>query len=170
MATKNTLPFPVGTTATAVDAGLIGRLFEDDSGRKIRLCKTATALTTPAKKCALYTVTGGTASYAKTTIADEVSAENIAGIVDPALSGNVAANGYFWVYCGKGDVVSFIGAAAAAAGLLVGTTTTVAGGLVSIGAVATTVTITKLLAGVGIVLEATTSASDTGTLRLLGPA
>jgi hypothetical protein len=170
MALTNSLPFPVGSTATAVDAGLVGQLFQDDSGRRIRLCKTATALTTPAKKCALYTVTGGTASYAKTTISAEVSAENIAGIVDPALSGNVAAGGHFWVYCGKGDVVQFLGAAAAAAGLMVGTTTTVAGGLVSIGAVGTAVTITKLLAGVGIVLDATTAASDTGTLRLLGPA
>jgi len=170
MGLPNALPFPLGSTATQVDAGLVGSKFKTASGETVRLCKTATALTTPGKKIALYTITGGEASYAKTTVADEVSAENVAGVIDPDLSDSVAASGYFWVYCGAGDEVDVIGAAALAAGLLVGTTTTGGGGRVaSIGAAATAITAAKMLGAFAVTIGTFTAAADEQKVRLLGP-
>lgn len=170
MGLNNSLPFPVGSYATSCDAGLVGKIFLDDSGRKIRLCKATTAIATPASKLALYTVTGDVASYAKVTVAAAVNAVTIAGIIDPALASTIPTSGYFWVYCGKGDLVTAIGAAAIATGLLLGSTTTSAGRLASIGGAATAITGTKLMAAVGISTGASTAAADTFQIRLLGPA
>jgi len=166
MTSANVLPFPVGSRASAVDAGLVGRIFMAPDGRKVRLCKTAVTAA-PAKKAILYTITGGVASYAKATVANAAAASTFAGIGDPSV-GTLAANDYFWVYCGKGDVVQFVGKTAIAAGILVQTNT--AGNLSAVGAAATAITQAKLLAGIGIVVDATTSALDTGSIRLLGPA
>jgi len=170
MGINNALPFPVGSYATQCDASLVGKVFIASDGRKVRLCKATTAIATPAGKAALYTVTGDVASYAKVTVADEVNAVTVAGIIDPALTATVPTNGYFWVYCGKGDLVNAIGAAAIATGLLVGTTTTGGGGRVaSIGAAATAITGAKLMAAIGITTGAATAAADTFQVRLLGP-
>ena len=166
---NNVLPFPLGTTADTVDSGLVGKTFQTTKGT-VRLCQTATPLTAPAKKAALYTVSGDAAKYTKTTISSGVSDENVAGIVDPDLSGNVSANGYFWVYCGKGDEVTAIGAGAIGAGLLVGTTSTGGGGRVaSLGAASSAATVGDMLGAIGVTIGAFTAAGDEQTIRLLGP-
>lgn len=168
---SNALPFPIGSKATAVDAGLVGRLFKTSDGRTVRLCKTATALTSPAAKASVFTITSGAPSYAKIKLSAAANDLDFAGIVDPDLSGNLAADDYFWVYCGKGDVVKAVSSGAVAVDLFVGTTTTTAGTLVSIGALATAITGTKLGGAIGVSVQASTT-TDTSLLRirLLGPA
>jgi hypothetical protein len=170
MGLPNTLPFPLGSTATQVDAGLVGTKFRTSDGKTVRLCKTATALTAPASMVALYTITGGEASFAKVTVADAVNATTLAGVIDPALSGSVAENGYFWVYCGAGDEVDVIGAAAIDPNLIVGSTDTGGGGRVaSIGGVGTAITAAKLMGALGITIGEFTAAGDIQKIRLYGP-
>ena len=168
---SNALPFPIGSKATAVDAGLVGRLFKTSDGRTVRLCKTATALTSPAAKASTFTITGGAPSYAKIELSAAANDLDFAGIIDPDLSGNLADGDYFWVYCGQGDVVNAVGDGEVDAGLFVGTATTVAGTLVSIGALATAITGTKLGGAIGVSVQASTT-TDPSLLRirLLGPA
>lgn len=167
---SNALPFPIGSKATAVDAGLVGRLFKTSDGRTVRLCKTATALTSPAAKASVFTITSGAPSYAKIELSAAVNDLDFAGIIDPDLSGNLAADDHFWVYCGQGDVVKAVSSGAVAVDLFVGTTTT-AGTLVSIGALATAITGAKLGGAIGVsVQESTTTDTSLLRIRLLGPA
>lgn len=175
MEPSNALPFPTGSSsATTSLSGLLGRHFLDSSGRRVRLMRAKTALTSPAKKAVLNTITAG-AYNNKVTLAATTDSPDVAGIADPSLSGNLAANDFFYVYDRAGDVVQVITTVTTvAAGDLLGTHTTTAGTLRAVvtGAAATAGTegeIRQARRAVAIALAVpTTTASKVINAKLIG--
>jgi hypothetical protein len=167
----NTLPFPVGTKTDADYNDLVGQTFQY-GGKTVRLCKTATAVSSPASKYALATVTGGAYSFKKTTVSGSASATNLAGVIDPDLDSNLSANDFFWVYCGKGDrVMAILDGASVSAGDILGTVTT-AGQLGTIGsgtAAATVSNIGDTIAAAAAKAIGTVTSAGTALVELLGP-
>ncbi len=89
--------------------------------------KAKTAITAPANKAHLYTVTGGAISWA-CTLANTLSSQNVAGVGDPDASGNAAAGDFYWLKR-RGEVGCFSLTTITAIGNLVGTKTTTAGSM-----------------------------------------
>ena len=172
--TNDILPFAIGQKSdSGVYAGLLGRHYIDDDGRRVKLVRANTAITSPASKAAVYVVTGGTYNN-KVKLSSAANENHFAGVIDPALTQNLAADDFFFVYDGEGDVVDVIGATTGiAAGEKLGTITTTAGSLgeVLTGASTTAATISDLTAlgnYVAKALEAPSSAGATIKAQLRG--
>jgi len=152
--------------------GLLGRHYIDDEGRRIKLVRANTAIASPASKALVYVVTGG-AYNNKVKLSSSANENHFAGIADPSQSENLAADDFFYVYDGEGDVVDVIGATTGiAAGELLGTVTT-AGSLDEVlsGAVTTSATVGDLITlanHVGKALAAPASAGATVKCQLRG--
>lgn len=152
--------FPIGPGQTSTDSSLsqlLGDKYEAGDGKTYRLVKAKTAITAPAKKCLVFTVTGGAISWS-CGLSSGLDDYNVAGVGDNDLAGNVAAGTYFLAHCGDGDEVDVIPAASGiAAGDALGTTTTTAGSIAKVAIAATTAGIVDMSKHFARALEASTT-------------
>ncbi len=116
-----------GSVANSVLTGALG--YQDDvaNGDSWRLVKAKTAITAPANKLHVYTVTGGAISWA-CKLSSTLSSQNVAGVGDPDASGNATAGDFYWLKR-RGEVGVFSLTTVTAIGNLVGTKTTTLGSM-----------------------------------------
>lgn len=159
-------PFALGQKAasTANYDQLVGKVANLDNGDSYRLVKAVTAMTAPAKKIVVFTITAGTVSFAKCKLAVTAGSTAVAGFGDPALSGDVSASEYMWVKR-RGTVSTVPAAAGIAAGDYVTSITTTAGKAGKLAIAAATSAVVAQYKGCAVALNATTT--STVNVRIL---
>ncbi len=129
-----------GAANTVLEATLGYQDDEASGGDSWRLVKAKTAITAPANKLHVFTVTGGAISFA-VKLSSTLSTPNACGVGDPGATGNAAAGDYYWLK--RRGVVGIFGLSTVTAiGNLVGSKTTTLGSvgkMVIVGATSATI-------------------------------
>ncbi len=154
-----------GAANTVLEAALG---YQDDTapGHSWRLVKAKTAITAPANKLHVFTVTAGAISWA-VKLSSTLSTQNAAGVGDPGASGNAAAGDYYWLQR-RGEPGIFGLSTITAIGNLVGSKTTTLG---SIGKyalpAATSAVVDQVSKPVGVALAAFATVATPVKVRLI---
>ncbi len=160
--------FVPGAYLKAADAtglsNVLGYRSDRANGDSWRLVKAKTAITAPAKKVMVYTVTGGTISWAVAPSA-LLNSLAVAGVADENLAAtSLAAGDYFWVK--REGVTSVKAATSVGLGEPVGTITTTAGTVAEIVIPSATSAIKNQLAIIGIAVSAQVTTTAVAIIRL----
>lgn len=165
----NAQVIPRGTYVAAADAGAflpaLGYQDDDPNGDSWRLVKAKTAITSPANKVLVFTVTAGTISWA-CALSDTLSSANVAGVGDPGVTATLAAGDVFWVQR-RGVAEIYPLTTVTAVGNLVGTKTTTAGSVGKLVINAATSAVVDQSNAIGKALEAMVTVATPISIRLM---
>ncbi len=155
-----------GSVANSTLAGALGYQEDVANGDSWRLISAKTAITAPANKLHVFTVTGGAISWS-CKLSSTLSTQNAAGVGDPSASGNAVAGDFYWLQ--RRGVVGIFGLSTVTAiGNLVGSKTTTLG---SVGKftlpAATSATVDQVSKVVGVALATFATAITPVKVRLI---